>query len=45
MPHQVADQRAVVGDFLGAGSVTHAGGLHDGIIVPHHIDQADKPII
>src|SRR5882672_4794090 len=45
MPHQVVDQPAVLADLLGAAAVAHPGGLHDGSIVSHVVDDADKSVI
>ncbi len=45
MPHQIADQPAVVGNFASAFAVADAGCLDDGLIVPHHVDQADETIV
>jgi hypothetical protein len=45
MPQQVADERAVVRDLARAGPIADASRLHDGPIVAHHIDQADKAVI
>ena len=45
VPHQVADQRAVVGDRPRALAVAHPRGLDDGLIVAHDVHQADEPIV
>ena len=45
MPEQVADQRPIVGDLAGAGTVTDSGGLDDRSIIPHHIAEADETVV
>ena len=45
VPHQVADQRAVVGDLARAFAVADARRLHHGLVVAHHVDQADEPVV
>ena len=43
--HQVTDQPLVVGHMPGAGTVRDAGGLDDGGIVAHVINDADKAVV
>jgi hypothetical protein len=43
--HEVADQALVVLDVLGAGAVGDAGGLDDGGIVAHVVDDADEAVV
>ena len=45
VPHQVADQRAIVGDVPRAGRVAHPGRLDHRMIVAHHVDQADESVV
>ena len=43
--HQVADQPGIVPRLLGPGAVRDARRLHDGGIVAHVVDDADKTVI
>jgi len=45
VPHQVPNEPPIVGDFLRPLAVTHPRRLHDGLIVSHHIDETDEPIV
>jgi len=45
VPHQVADQALVVLDVLGPGAVADAGGLDDGRVVAHVVDDADEAVV
>ena len=42
---QVADQGPVIGYALSPLAIADAGGLDDGTVVTHDIDQADKPVV
>ena len=43
--HQVADQAGVVAGGPGAGAVGDAGGLHDGGVVAHVVDDPDEAVV
>ena len=43
--HEVADQALVIGDGFGAFAVGNAGGLADGGVVAHVVDDADKAVV
>ena len=43
--HEVADQALVIGDGLGALAIADAGGLGDGGVVAHVVDDADEAVI
>lgn len=43
--HEVADQALIVLDMFGAGAVGDAGGLHDGGVVAHVVDDADEAVV
>jgi hypothetical protein len=43
--HEVADQALVIGDRLGALAIADAGGLRDGAVVAHVVDDADKAVV
>jgi hypothetical protein len=45
MAHQIADQRLVLADLLGAAAIGDAGRLDHRIIVAHIVDDADKAVI
>ena len=45
MPHQVANQPAIVRDLARAFAVADAGGLHDRLVVAHHVDQAHEAVV
>ena len=45
MAHQVANQRAVVGDAFGSFTVTDPGRLYDRAVVSHAIDQTHEPVV
>ena len=45
VPHQVADQRAVVGDGPGAFAVTYPRSLNHRPIVAHNVHQADETVV
>ena len=43
--HQVADEAGVVAGGLRAGAVGDAGGLDDGGVVAHVVDDADETVV
>jgi len=43
--HEVADQALVISDGFGAFAVGNAGGLADGGVVAHIVDDADKAVV
>ena len=45
MPHQIADEPAILVQLLGPTAVGDAGRLHHGRIVAHVIDDADEAMI
>ena len=45
VPHQVAEQRPVVGDLFRAVAVADSGGLDNRRIVSHDIDETDVAAI
>ena len=45
MPQQIADQPAIVRNLARPFAVADAGRLHDRLIVPHHVDQADESVV
>ena len=45
MPHQVADQRAIVGDDAGALAVADPRGLDHRLVIAHDVHQADESIV
>ena len=45
VPHQIADQTFVIADMFGARAIGHARGLHDGGVIAHIVDHADKAVI
>src|SRR5262249_38392102 len=45
VPHQIADEAAIVGDLARTFAIAHAGRLHDGLVIPHTIDGADEPVV
>ena len=45
VPHQIADQPAVVRDLPRPFAIADAGRLHDRLVVPHHIDQTDEAVV
>jgi hypothetical protein len=45
VPHQVTDQRAVIGDLFRAGSIAHTGRLYDCRIVAHAVDEAHEAVV
>ena len=45
VPQQIANQPPIVGNFARSFAVTDPRGLDDRLIVPHHVDQADKTIV
>ena len=45
VPHQVADQRAIVGNRSGALAVAHPRGLDHRLIIAHDVHQADEAIV
>ncbi len=45
VPHQIADQPPIVGNLPRPLAVAHAGRLHDRLVVSHHVDQADEPVV
>ena len=45
VPEEVADQGAVLGGLLGAVAVGDPGGLDDGGVASHVVDDADEPVM
>ena len=45
MPHQVTDQRPVVGNFPSPFAITHPSCLRHRRVVAHDVDQADKTVV
>ena len=45
MPHEVADQRAIVRHRLRPRLIAHPGRLHHGLIVAHRIDEAHEAVV
>ena len=45
VPHQIADQPGIFGSPPSAAAIGHAGGLHDGVVVAHIVDDADEAVI
>lgn len=45
VPHQVADESAVIADASGSRSIRNTCGLHHGPVTAYVIDHPDKPVI
>ena len=45
VPHQVADQRAIVGDCPGALAIAHPRSLDHRLIIAHDVHEADESIV
>ena len=43
--HEVADEAGILADLAGAAAVADAGGLDDGGVVAHVVDDADEAVI
>jgi hypothetical protein len=43
--HEVADQAAVLVDALGARAIGDASRLHDGLVRPHVVHDADQAVV
>ena len=45
VPHQIADQSAVVGDLPRARPVADPRRLDDRLVVAHRVDEADEAVV
>jgi hypothetical protein len=43
--HQITDKAAILRNFTGSLPIAHTGGLNDGIISTHGINEPDKTFI